>query len=195
MRSAVCSTTSLRLQNLVTLCVLFWVALQCRYKIERLHHRRLSGTTPVMKLSHYSVHTALNISLFPVLFFFSGLYYTDVMSTLMVLVAFNNTLSRLGRKRSSPFSDVWTILLGVGTLFMRQTNIFWVVVFMGGLEAVHSINMLPFKDERSQPPLPSVSAQLKSWVKRSAMGGIADWPLDLVQPLGKLAGSTKTTCS
>ncbi len=32
--------------------------------------------------------------------------------------------------------------LGIMALLMRQTNIFWVAVFMGGLEAVRTLNFI-----------------------------------------------------
>jgi alpha-1,2-glucosyltransferase len=89
------------------------------------------------KLSFYSYHTGLNIALFPLIFFFSALYYTDVISTLFVLMAYRNHLYRLSPEGPGLVSDLWTVVLGVLTLSMRQTNVFWVVVYMGGLEAVH----------------------------------------------------------
>jgi DIE2/ALG10 family len=78
----------------------------------------------------------LNVSLFPLLFFFSALYYTDVWSTYMVLLAYNYSL---GSKNSSGnvtyYSLKWVIFSLLALLF-RQTNIFWVAVFAGGMQAV-----------------------------------------------------------
>ncbi|KAI9796115.1 MAG: glucosyltransferase [Candelina submexicana] len=69
-------------------------------------------------------HTALNICLFPPLFFFYALYYTDVWSAVLVL----QTL-----KTSYPW--FW----GIAALCFRQTNIFWVAIFPAGLEVVRTL--------------------------------------------------------
>ncbi|PGH17846.1 hypothetical protein AJ80_04669 [Polytolypa hystricis UAMH7299] len=97
--------------------------------------------------------TALNICLFPPVFFFSGLYYTDLAALLIVLEAYAHDLSRnRGQKeRQTPGSGVrlmgeisWRDLafLGCGLLALvfRQTNIFWVAVFLGGLRVVQTIH-------------------------------------------------------
>jgi alpha-1,2-glucosyltransferase len=96
-----------------------------------------AGKRPPASASFESYYTGLNIALFPVLFFFTALYYTDVASTMVVLVAYRNHLLRLAPQPPSFKNDLWTVLLGVWALFMRQTNVFWVVVYMGGLEAAH----------------------------------------------------------
>jgi alpha-1,2-glucosyltransferase len=83
-------------------------------------------------------HSALNIALFPPLFFFSALFYTDVMSTLTSLLAYSVFL----RKKTTPgslFDNVSAILVGVVALFFRQTNIFWVAVFPAGLAVVEAL--------------------------------------------------------
>lgn len=74
-------------------------------------------------------HTTFNISFFPLLFFFSGLYYTDVASTLLVLTAYR---AFLRRQRFAVF------IFGAASLWFRQTNVFWVVILLGGLEIVRS---------------------------------------------------------
>ncbi|KAH6673956.1 DIE2/ALG10 family-domain-containing protein [Plectosphaerella plurivora] len=178
-----CSPTVLRLQNAVCICLLFWVALNCRRKIERMHHTEQTDVKPLTFISHYSVHTALNIALFPVLFFFSGLYYTDVMSTLLVLVAFDNSLDRLSRKKSSLNNSIWTVFLGTATLFMRQTNIFWIVVFLGGIEAVHSLKMLLPTITLPEPGFHDERDAIEFWVTRYAKGHLVDPHLDEVGSL------------
>lgn len=75
-------------------------------------------------------HTLLNICLFPPLFFFYGLYYTDVASTVSVLVTYFFYLSK--QKKSFLAS-------GLASLWFRQTNIFWVAIYMGGLEVVRAL--------------------------------------------------------
>lgn len=155
----------------------------CRIEIEsRLHEAHFSAR--LKTASTYAIHTAANIALFPLLFFFSGLYYTDVISTAVVMGAFLNHLKRTGRDYSSWMSDVMTIVLGIATLIMRQTNVFWVVVWMGGLEAVHAIKTL--RPERvNQPFMTSLGEQLKFYVWRYSMGDVHDPPLGLAWPEGE----------
>jgi alpha-1,2-glucosyltransferase len=178
-----CSVQNLRAFNVFVLAVLAYLALQCRREIEaRLYETHFS--TRLRNTSQYALHTAFNIALFPLLFFFSGLYYTDVASTAAVLVAYLNHLKRIGRDQSSVLSDLVTISLGVFTLFFRQTNVFWVVVFMGGLEAVHAIKTL--RPERiDQPVILTLSEQLKYYAWRYSLGEIHDPPLHAMWPDGK----------
>ncbi|KAL8788063.1 MAG: hypothetical protein Q9195_007477 [Heterodermia aff. obscurata] len=75
-------------------------------------------------------HTVLNICLFPPLFFFYALYYTDVSSTLSVLCVYYCYLQ--GHRRS-------LVVAGLVSLWFRQTNIFWIAIFTGGLELVRSL--------------------------------------------------------
>lgn len=75
-------------------------------------------------------HTVYNISLFPPLFFFYGLYYTDVASAYTVMLTYLCYLLRYKR---------CFIIAGLVSLFFRQTNIFWVAVFPGALEVMRSL--------------------------------------------------------
>ncbi|KAL6353493.1 hypothetical protein LRP88_13988 [Fusarium phalaenopsidis] len=176
----VCDASSLRAANAVALMLLAYLALQCRHQIEsRLYEAHSSIRLRVH--SQYALHTAFNIALFPLLFFFSGLYYTDVASTAAVLVAYLNHLRRLGRDQSSPLNDLLTVFLGGFTLFFRQTNVFWVVVYMGGLEAVHAVKTL--RPERvDQPFMSSLVEQVKYYLWRYSLGDIHDPPLNLLWP-------------
>ena len=75
-------------------------------------------------------HAVLNLCLFPPLFFFYGLYYTDVWSALSVLatVQFNQR--------------GWTrhlVVAGIASLFFRQTNVFWVTIYLGGSEVIRRL--------------------------------------------------------
>jgi alpha-1,2-glucosyltransferase len=91
-----------------------------------------------------AVHTAVNICLFPPIFFFSGLYYTDVLSTYIVIKAYEHFLRGATAQPGSIFTGVFTYLIGVMALLMRQTNIFWVAVFMGGLELARAFHKMLF---------------------------------------------------
>lgn len=88
-----------------------------------------------------AILTASSVALFPPLFFFSGLFYTDVLSTCLVLVSYRLLLQReiLHENSGSGFLRIY--ITGMIALTMRQTNIFWVAIFMGGSEAVRIIKM------------------------------------------------------
>ncbi|TFB00467.1 Dol-P-Glc protein [Trichoderma ghanense] len=175
-----CDPKTLRATNAISILILAYLALQCRKEIEARLHQAHSSVR-IAGISQYAMHTALNIALFPLLFFFSGLYYTDVVSTAVVLAAFLNHLHRVGRSRSSFFSDLGTILLGLFALTMRQTNVFWVVIFMGGLEAVHAVKMLR-PEATKRPVVTTLSEQLLFVVKRWSVGHVHDLPLHMAYP-------------
>lgn len=99
------------------------------------------------------LHTGFNIALFPLLFFFSGLYYTDVLSTCVVLAMYRLFLERKGARANSAEGLVWLYPVGLVALSMRQTNIFWVAVFMGALEAVRTIKGKR-QEWRGERPIP-----------------------------------------
>lgn len=87
-----------------------------------------------------SQHKALNIALFPPLFFFGALYYTDVASTLSVVIfylvftrSYQNGMPSIAQKTS-------ILLLGLTSLLFRQTNIFWVAVFPACIVLVHELD-------------------------------------------------------
>ncbi|KAF4995818.1 hypothetical protein FGRMN_4880 [Fusarium graminum] len=175
-----CHVKDLRASNVVALAILAYVALQCRREIEaRLYETHSS--TRLRITSQYALHTAFNIALFPLLFFFSGLYYTDVASTAAVLATYLNHLKRIGRDSSSILSDITTICLGVFTLIFRQTNVFWVVVYMGGLEAVHAIKTLR-PGRVDQPVILTLFEQIKYYAWRYSLGDIHDPPLHMLWP-------------
>ncbi|KAG5938589.1 hypothetical protein E4U60_001329 [Claviceps pazoutovae] len=175
-----CGASTLRFTNVLGLIVLAYLALLCRHEIESRFYEARSGAR-LKSMSTYVIHTAVNIALFPLLFFFSGLYYTDVISTAVVLGAFLNHLKRVGRDRSSWTNDLMTLFFGVAALFMRQTNVFWIVVWMGGLEAVHAIKTL--RPERvDRPFMPTLTAQLKFSYWRYSVGDVHDAPLGLAWP-------------
>ncbi|KAK3307130.1 glycosyltransferase family 59 protein [Chaetomium strumarium] len=147
-----CTPSSLRFINLLATLLTAFAASQCRHLIEiRMAER--DGKPGPQGISWYAYHTGLNVSLFPIIFFFSGLYYTDVVSTLVVLVAYRNHLLRIGTQRPSLANDLCTVMLGIAALFMRQTNVFWVVVYMGGLEAVHVLRSVQSDSQPSQQKL------------------------------------------
>ena len=85
-------------------------------------------------------HSALDVTLFPPLFFFSALYYTDVPSTLSVLVFYWFFLYSYRHDVSPWLRTSGLVLLGAASLLFRQTNIFWVAVFPAGIALVNELD-------------------------------------------------------
>lgn len=174
-----CDTASLRGVNAICLAVLAWLFLQSRQQLEA-RHQNAAGAP-----SLYAVHSALNIALCPVIFFFSGLYYTDVASAVAVFASLLNSLKRMGRDENSLSSDMTTVALGISALLMRQTNIFWVVVFAGGLEAVHAVETL--RPSPMEGPRPSTTlGKIKFIASKYSCGEVHDPPADVAWPDGEI---------
>ncbi|RYO98670.1 hypothetical protein DL764_007029 [Monosporascus ibericus] len=174
-----CSVYHLRLFNVEVAAYVAAAAILCRTGIEE------QGTNDKIPrgISKYAVMTGFNVALFPVMVFFSGMYYTDVISTFVVLAAYLNQLRRLRPGHTESFTEsALMVVLGVLALCMRQTNIFWVVVFMGGIEVVHCLKSL-----RPQPvEMPSFSTlteQIKFYAWRYSLGEIHDPPLNRANPI------------
>jgi alpha-1,2-glucosyltransferase len=101
----------------------------------------------------------------PLLFFFSALYYTDVLSAFVVMEAYRWYVY-LGKSQDqsrypsskysvhtlSSMSGVAIFLLGLFAMLVRQTNVFWVAVFLGGLQAVRTLTSCTH-------PAPSMASQ------------------------------------
>lgn len=125
-------TDALRTSNMVATSVFLpWRLQSLLDRLQRQMNTRPAGA----RLSH----TVLNICLFPPLFFFSGLYYTDILALLVVVEAYNWDLKRVSSKGIAAVETLMFLLVGLAALAFRQTNIFWVSVFMGGLQVVRSL--------------------------------------------------------
>lgn len=61
-------------------------------------------------------HSAVNIALFPPLFFFSALYYTDVLSTLFVVLFYVTFLSSCRSSVPIWYRMITLVPLGVASL-------------------------------------------------------------------------------
>jgi alpha-1,2-glucosyltransferase len=128
-------------------------------------------------VSPNALHTALNIALFPLLFFFSGLFYTDVLSTCIVLRMYRLFLERKGAYTNSHEALVWMYFTGIVALTMRQTNIFWISVFLGGLELVRTIKITQIASVEV-PPTPGNWKEVVSVkIKEYSQGEIHDIPI------------------
>lgn len=104
------------------------------------------------------IHTTINVYLFPPLFFFYGLYYTDVLSALSVLYVYRCYLLK---------QHIRVVFAGLLSLLFRQTNIFWVSIFFGCLALCRTIPKgRPEIEYPSQPTLYDVVEG--SWQHASA---------------------------
>lgn len=118
-------------------------------------------------------HTVLNICLFPPLFFFSGLYYTDVLALLVVVEAYNWDLKRdveedpkePGQSGHRVPETLGFLAFALAALVCRQTNIFWVAVFLGGLQVVRKIR---------KSATPCMSSKVSTIVKQSRQNEVYD---------------------
>ena len=176
-----CSVYYLRLFNVELTAYVAAASIMCKARIEQSTGEH--GKTGWV--SRYAIMTGFNIALFPVIFFFSGLYYTDVISTFSVLVAYYSQLAKMTRAASPRLlGGLGTVSWGVLTLFMRQTNVFWVVVYMGGLEVVHHVKSLE-PSEVETPNFSTLAEQVRFYVWRYSLGDIHDPPLNMAAPVGK----------
>ncbi|KAI1815844.1 glycosyltransferase family 59 protein [Poronia punctata] len=173
-----CSVPNLRAFNVDIVACIAVVALICKAHLAQA----LGKANSARRVSLHDTAAGISIATFPVLFFFSGLYYTDPASTLVVLLAYANHISRVGRKRPTFLNDVYSLVLGLAALVFRQTNIFWVVVYMGGVEAVHVIKTLAPKPVKT-PNFSTATQRVTFYTWRYSLGDIHDPPLSLAQPI------------
>lgn len=186
-----CNVHFLRITNVIALTSIMMLAWKCRALIIRAGVRNRRDQIPRLR-SADSLHTAVNIALFPPLFFFSGLYYTDVLSTGVVLYLYKLFLEQGERDRNCTWKHelrerknvrtwkdgAWFYVCGVLALCMRQTNIFWAAIFLGGMEAVRTMketNHLPAPSFES-PKVPT-SGELKSYYELAKSEQPHDPPL------------------
>lgn len=134
-----CITSLLRAQNVLFSLISFVV-----------FHSLLSSIHSQLKPT-LSVMSSLTLSLFPPLFFFNFLYYTDVGSTLFVLLGY--LMSRQDKHLLASIS------LGVSLLF-RQTNIVW-AAFVGGASILRHFELELSRNKK----LPSLFYQFIILVK------------------------------
>ena len=88
---------------------------------------------------------------------------------------------------------MWLYVAGILALTMRQTNIFWVAVFIGGLEAVRSLKDIPVvKREEKTPDTWKGSAKVTfdTWMN----GDIHDIPLRNAEIHGMTLSPTYLPC-
>ncbi|CAO2658659.1 Nn.00g063820.m01.CDS01 [Neocucurbitaria sp. VM-36] len=143
-----CDTPSLRVLNAGALCLIcpliYGILGMLHGRIDTSEHEQNDKRTTQSQniiddpKAMLDAHSALNIALFPPLFFFSTLYYTDVMSTFAVLLSYSAFLKK-SSATGSILENFSAVIIGVMALFFRQTNIFWVAVFPAGLAVVKAL--------------------------------------------------------
>ncbi|KAK4541244.1 hypothetical protein LTR36_008160 [Oleoguttula mirabilis] len=101
--------------------------------------RLYSNRHPAAYKAHHLLfqHSALNIVLFPPLFFFSALYYTDVWSTFFVVLFY---VQLVEGHHTGILGFLKLLAIGLASLACRQTNIFWVAIFPAGIALVQEID-------------------------------------------------------
>lgn len=91
---------------------------------------------------------------FPLIFFFSTLYYTDLFSVFTVVLAhifWSASTSAEGSKKA--LYQFLHFVAGLIALSSRQTNIFWVAVYLGGLQVVESVKRDIGANKVHDPPM------------------------------------------
>ncbi|OQU95450.1 hypothetical protein CLAIMM_01654 isoform 1 [Cladophialophora immunda] len=95
-----------------------------------------------------------SIICFPLIFFFSGIYYTDLFSVLTVVLS--EVFWKAGINSQGPVKVLFQashFVAGLVSLSARQTNIFWVAVFLGGLQVIESVKQRVGAREVHDPPV------------------------------------------
>ncbi|KXT17038.1 hypothetical protein AC579_4353 [Pseudocercospora musae] len=129
-----CDVRNLRLLNAICLVALMLV-LRATYNVRRQNNNQNGHLSGIL-----AYHSAVNIVLFPPLFFFSALYYTDVASTLSVVVFYWYFLQIVSNRQGTVKDAVVQVMLGVISLTFRQTNIFWVSIMPAALSTFMNLD-------------------------------------------------------
>ena len=140
-----CSVPFLRLQSAVINCLLLPYVV---FRICKILRQTDILIVDDVRIRRYAIWTALNISLFPILFFFSALYYTDIASTFWVLVTYLMGLERWFIRSTFYIPprlrvrDLAIFTSGLISLSFRQTNIIWVAIYPAALEIIRTIKYM-----------------------------------------------------
>ena len=121
--------------------------------------------------------SSINISLLPVLFLCNFLYYTDPVSTFMVLLMY--CLHSSGKDWLSAFAGILAVLC-------RQTNIVW--VFLAAVEAAGNLIISEIRLHQARtkhPPTISLTMTGQLWELAIGLLDIAREPWKLMRLLKK----------
>jgi alpha-1,2-glucosyltransferase len=160
-----CDIDKLRFLNSTLLGFLFTQILFSRDIIDLIQRgRSLKSSQSVENFSFLDWFKAFNIITFPPLFFFSALFYTDVASTIIVYLFFQLFLDRLMSKQENMRKEIIQVVLGIGALLFRQTNVFWVAIFPTGLAIIQGTKAIA--QDRRLPkggPQPFIEVMQQAW--------------------------------
>jgi alpha-1,2-glucosyltransferase len=134
-----CDIYSLRALNCFTICAIVFISYKIvnGFKASQEPEEGKPESDVADPTNTVDAHVAANIGLFPPLFFFSALYYTDLVSTAVVLLHYHLLLRSLRKGFIDGVTGVLLVILGLVALLFRQTNIFWVAVFPAGLSVLN----------------------------------------------------------
>ena len=125
------------------ICFIVWESIDILLALRRANRPKANDEKKQqedsLQITLLYAHTAINIGIFPPLFFFSALYYTDVVSTWYVLKGYKHFLQSQQPESSSLGSIVRAVFIGIAAISFRQTNIFWVAVFPAGLAVLNAL--------------------------------------------------------
>lgn len=119
-----CTTFNLRLVNLSLTFLNFYITYKLIKELQK--HRRRRNRPEYIPFDYL---TAYNITLFPPLFFWFFLYYTDIFSMTMVLLM----LLFYAKQR-----NFLAAIFGASAILIRQTNVVWVglIAMESGLNTI-----------------------------------------------------------
>ncbi|KAK3673711.1 glucosyltransferase [Recurvomyces mirabilis] len=126
-----CSITALRALNVLGIVLLSLVVRRSYLQRATDRGQRHSGVFD---------HSSLDVALFPTLFFFSALYYTDIWSTLLVVLFYTQISSTNHNNSGRLVHHVTLVTLGLASLAFRQTNIFWVAIFPAAITTIRQLD-------------------------------------------------------
>ncbi|KAF1350865.1 alpha-2-glucosyltransferase Alg10 [Delphinella strobiligena] len=173
--SGFCGTSALRVLNAVLLSCIFLVVLYMSSPSrsrEATSTRSTRGSSFLAHVDPQQIHTAFNICLFPPLFFFCSLYYTDVGSTLFVLLFLKHFYDSHSQGAPTIFQSLVSVLLGLIALTFRQTNIFWVGVFPIGFLVIGGVAEKRIASRNGIDRNYTLSIQLQALVEKSWRNGL-----------------------
>ena len=132
------STADIRSSNLSAYPLLLYAVFKLLEEFRPGDDRSATGEKS-RQVAHLAT-TSLNICLFPVIFFFTGLYYTDIVAVISFLLLYLLDQKSNGRGLSRDLGGILFLpLVGALSLLCRQTNIFWAVIFLGGMQIVITV--------------------------------------------------------
>lgn len=113
-----------------------------------------------------AAHEAVNVALFPILWFFASLYYTDVYSTVFVLASYWAWLNG---------SIGWSAVASWVGLWFRQTNVLW-TAFLVVLEIGRTLEGVVAVEEVKEKPVlgPKAGKKGKKGKKRRSVKSEVD---------------------